>query len=47
MRRIFINVLAFGVVGTILDHMGFGIATWQYWSCIGLLLVVQVNSAIE
>ncbi len=47
MRKTTINVLAFIAQGVITSMAGLTISTWEYWSLLALMAVVQVNSGVD
>jgi hypothetical protein len=46
-RQLFINIAAFVGMVFLFSNMGYNFLTWQYWAMLGLLLTIQINSAID
>ena len=46
--KVFIDLLAFGVVGGVLGHLGILFNTaWEFYAIVGAVVVVQINNSVN
>ena len=45
MRKILIDITAFGFVGAVAASFGATFETWQFWALITAMVAIQVNRA--
>ncbi len=45
MRKVIINMIAYGIMGAVMAKCGKAFSTWEFWVIMACLVIVQVNSS--
>ena len=47
MRKLFINLGIFIIYGVVSSIAGLDTSTWEFWTILGCLVVVQINNGVD